>query len=169
VLFFLQYLSPFRAAIVTQPDPTFRALLETAEVRAIASVLVTTVVLVGVVLFTMRRWRPPPGTFTVMLGVPAIAMCGLDSFERLPLALCGLVGGLVAGILVQADVGVRWVAVFTPVALWLPYFLVFKVSYRLPWTVHLWLGSVFLAALAGLGLSLLSAPPAGGPALPRSG
>ncbi len=161
VLFFLQYLSPFRAAIVAQPLTTaFRSLNETAEVRTIASVLVTTVVLVGMMLFILRRWTPPVGAFTILFGVPALAMSGLDSFERLPLALCAVAGGLVADIVVEADIPVRWVAAAVPVAAWLPYFVVFKVAYDLPWTIHLWLGTVFLTALTGLGLSLLTDPPA---------
>ncbi|MBV8986508.1 MAG: hypothetical protein JO248_18920, partial [Acidimicrobiia bacterium] len=44
-------------------------------------------------------------------------------------------------------------------ATWLPYFVVFKIDYDLPWTIHLWIGTVFLAALTGLGLSLLVDPP----------
>jgi hypothetical protein len=160
VLFFLQYLSPFRAAIVAQPVTTaFRSLNETAEVRTIGSVLVSTAVLVGVLLFILRRWKPPLGTFTVLFGVPALAMSGLDSFERLPLAFCAVVGGLVADILIEADIPVRWIATAVPAAVWLPYFIEFKIAYDLPWTIHLWLGTVLLAGLTGLALSLLSDPP----------
>ena len=46
-----------------------------------------------------------------------------------------------------------------PAALWLTYFVVFKVAYDLPWTIHLWLGAIFLAVLGGVGLSLLAFPP----------
>jgi len=164
LLFFLQYLSPFRAAIVAQPlDTSFRFVTETAEVRTIASVLLTTIVLVGTVAFILRRWQPPAGTFTILFTVTGLAMSGLDSFQRLPLALCAVVGGLVADLLVQGDVRLRWLAGAVPIALWLPYFVVFRVNYRLPWTVHLWLGTAFLAALAGVGLSLLADPPASPP------
>jgi hypothetical protein len=159
LLFFLQYLSPFRADIVTQPVVNFRFVSENNEVRTIGAVLVTTVVLVGVLLFTLRRWNPPRGTFTILFVVPALAMSGLAGFHRLPLALCAASGGLVADILVEADVGPRWLSAAVPVALWLPYFVVFKVAYDLPWTIHLWLGTVFLAAFTGVGLSLLTDPP----------
>jgi len=160
LLFFLQYLSPFRADIVAQPVVnSFRFVSENEEIRTIGSVLVTTVVLVGALLFTLRRWDPPPGAFTVVLVVPAVAMSGLAGFERLPLALCALCGGLVADLLVEADVPSRWLAAAVPVAVWLPYFVVFKVAYDLQWTIHLWLGTVFLAAFTGVGLSLLTEPP----------
>jgi ABC-type tungstate transport system substrate-binding protein len=160
LLFFLQYLSPFRSDIVAQPVVnSFRFVSETDEVRTIGSVLVTTVVLIGALLFVLRRWEPPPGTFTVLFTVPALAMSGLDGFHRLPLALCAVAGGLVADILVEADVQPRWLAAAVPVGVWLPCFVVFKVAYDLPWTVHLWLGTVFLAAFTGVGLSLLANPP----------
>jgi hypothetical protein len=161
VLFFLQYYSAFRADVIVQPaDRSFRFLAETAQIRTIGSVLVTDVVLVGAMLFTVRRWTPPPGTFTVLFGLTAVAMSGLDSFERLPLAVCAVIGGMVADILVHRDVPARWIAAGAAVAVWLPYFVVFKAAYDLPWTIDLWLGTVFLAALAGLALSLLADPPA---------
>lgn len=160
VLFFLQYLSPFRALVVQQsPSRFFVSVSESTEARTIACVLITTVVLIGAVLFIRRRWDPPPGTFTILFAVTAVAMSGLDDFHRLPLALCALVGGLVADLLSQADVGPRWLGLAVPAATWLTYFVVFKFDYDLRWTVHLWIGTVFLAALTGLGLSLLVDPP----------
>ncbi|HEV3353929.1 MAG TPA: hypothetical protein VG076_13460 [Acidimicrobiales bacterium] len=161
VLFFLQYLSAFRSVVVAQPAGTsFRYFVETAEIRTISSVLVTNAVLMGAVLFTIRRWRPPPGAFTVLFTMTAVAMSGLDSFGRLPLALCAVTGGLVADVLVLGRSPTRVIAGVTPAVLWLSYFVVFKLAYNLPWTIHLWLGTVLLASLSGLGLSLLSAPPA---------
>ena len=160
LLFFLQYLSPFRALVVQQsPSRFFGSVSETAEARTIACVLITTVVLIGAVLFVRRRWDPPRGTFTLLFAVPAVAMSGLDDFHRLPLALCAIVGGLVADLLGEAGVGPRWLAMAAAAATWLPYFVVFRFDYDLPWTVHLWIGTVFLAALTGLGLSLLVDPP----------
>ena len=101
-----------------------------------------------------------------MFGVVGVAMSGLDSFERLPLGLCALLGGLAADVLIvrlrPSPADVRNLRVFSaavPAVLWLSYFIVFKAAYDLPWTIHLWLGTVFLAALTGLGLSLLVAPP----------
>jgi hypothetical protein len=161
VLFFLQYYSPFRAAVVVQPiSSSFRYLAETAEIRTIGSVLMADIVLIGAVLFTLRRWTPPPGTFTVLFTVTALATSGLDSFQRLPLALCAAIGGGVADVLAHRDVPMSVVAVGAAVGVWLPYFVVFKAAYALPWTIHLWLGAVFLAALAALALSLLADPPA---------
>jgi hypothetical protein len=167
--FFLMYVSPFRAVVALQPTFTssgFRYIVEAAEVRLIAGVLIANAVLLAAVLFTLRRWQPPFGVFTVMFGVVGIAMSGLDSFERLPLGLCALIGGLAADVLMQRLKpgpthvrAARLVAALVPLALWLPYFIVFKVAYDLSWTIHLWLGTVFMAVMGGLGLSLLVFPP----------
>jgi hypothetical protein len=108
----------------------------------------------------LRRWQPPFGACTLLFGVVAVATSGLDTFERWPLTLCAIGGGVVADVLLTRTWSLRLVAGLVPVALWLPYFVVFKTAYDLPWTVHLWLGTVFLTALGGIGLSLLTEPPA---------
>ena len=170
VCFFLMYLSPYRANNTEQPrsiGPDFDFLLEQAQIHLIGAVLVTTALFIGGLLLLVRRWQPPFGTFTVMFGGIALGMSGLDTFERLPLGLCGLVGGVVADVLVTSlrpgpdDVrAARLVAGVVPVALWLPYFVVFKAAYDLPWNVHMWTGTVFLAAMGGLLVSVLAYPPA---------
>ena len=62
----------------------------------------------------------------------------------------------------QAAIGIKnevFVDGLVPLGLWLPYFVVFKVAYDLPWTVHMWTGTVFLASVGGVLLSLLAYPP----------
>jgi hypothetical protein len=54
--------------------------------------------------------------------------------------------------LVQCPGAVRAVAAAGPVALWLPYFALVSLRYRLGWSLELWAGSVVLASLAGLAL-----------------
>ena len=169
ICFFLMYLSPFRGDNVFQPRAIvgeFDFLVEEAQVKLIACVLVTSSLFVGAMLLALRRWQPPFGTFTATFGAVAIAMSGLDTFERLPLALSALAGGAVADILIARlrpgpdDVrAVRIVAGLVPLGLWLPYFLVFKVAYDLPWNVHMWTGTVFLSVVGGLLLSVLAYPP----------
>src|SRR5439155_27188715 len=95
----------------------------------------------------------------------ALAMSGLDSFNRPGVALSVTVGGVVADWLIAQGAGsgsirsLRILAGTVPAATWLPYFAVLKLAYGLPWTVHLWLGTVFLTVLTGLGTSLLVAGP----------
>jgi hypothetical protein len=174
ICFFLMYLSPFRATNVEQPHvvgPDFDFLLEQAQIHTIAAVLITSTLFIGAMLLTLRRWHTPLGTFTVMFGGLAVAMSGLDTFDRVPIALTALAGGVVADVLIARlrpgpdDVrATRIVAGIVPVALWLPYFIVFKATYDLPWTVHMWTGTIFLAAVGGVLLSVLAYPPPQPPA-----
>lgn len=168
VSFFFMYLSPFRGELVGAllvRGPAWSPFVERAETIGIASVLVANVVLVGGLLLTVRRWRTPPGAFTLLFAVVALAMSGLDSFNRPGVALSVIAGGVVADWLIAHGAGsgsirsLRILAGTVPAATWLPYFAVLKLAYGLPWTVHLWLGTVFLTVLTGLGLSLLVAGP----------
>lgn len=174
VAFFFMYLSPVRGQfanefVVRGPEGSF--LVERAEMIGIASVLITNVLLIGAVLLAVRHWKTPPGAFTLLFTVVALATSGLDTFQRLPLALAVITGGVVADVLVtrgladRSHTSLRVLAGLVPAAAWLPYFAVFKLDYHLPWSIHLWLGTVFMAALTGIGLSLLAAPP-GRPAAP---
>jgi hypothetical protein len=162
ILFFLMYLSPFRATQAAQPDTTstFHFFVENAQIHLIAAVLVTTAVWMSALLFILRRWDPPFGTFALVFGITAVALSGLDNFQRLPLALAAVVGGLAADGYIAVRYPIRVLAMVVPLAIWLPYFVVFKSAYALPWEIHLWLGTIVLAVLSGLGLSLLAVPPA---------
>jgi hypothetical protein len=162
IMFFLMYLSPFTATMAAQPDPTstFHFFVQNAQTRLIASVLVTTVVFMSALLFLLRRWTPPFGTFALTFGLTAVALCGIDSFQRLPLALAAVFGGLAADGYLAARYPLRVLAMLVPLAIWLPYFVVFKSAFALQWEIHLWLGTIVLATLAGLGLGVLAYPPA---------
>jgi hypothetical protein len=174
ICFFLMYLSPFRGNNVGQPrnlSPDFEWLVEQAQVKSISGVLVTSTLLVGALLLVLRRWLPPFGAFTAMFGAVGVGMSALDTFERWPLGLCAFVGGIAADVLVVTlrpgpdDVrSVRVTAGLVPLALWIAYFVVFKVFYDLPWTVHMWTGTIFLTAVGGVLLSVLAYPPEQPPA-----
>ncbi|HZQ84336.1 MAG TPA: hypothetical protein VFA83_05840 [Acidimicrobiales bacterium] len=169
VSFFLMYVSPFRATVTFQPGHVtegFRYLVEQAQIHTITSVLIMNALFMAAALLALRRWDLPFGAHVVLFGVVAVGMAGLDSFERLPLALTAIVGGLAADVTrtwlapSPSNVrGLRTFAVVVPAAMWLTYFIVFKAAYALPWQIHLWLGTAFFAAVTGLGMSVLVAPP----------
>jgi hypothetical protein len=143
--------------------------------HGIASVLVTNLLLLAPLLLVLRRWRPPLASFTLLFTAAALTVCAIDQFRLGEVVLAALAGGLAADCLV-ARAG-RWadptqahrvVATVTPLALWGAYFLVFQVRRGIAWPAELWTGSIVLAALSGLALSMLMIPP-GNPVLGRGG
>jgi hypothetical protein len=76
------------------------------------------------------------------------------------------VGGLVADVFIllmpaPSRVGpYRLMAVVVPVILWATYFLVLDLQFGVTWVTELWSGTIAMAGLSGLGLSLLTTPPA---------
>lgn len=127
---------------------------------------------IGLALFALRRWRLPPGTFTLMLSINASLMW-LMSWGRSSdfpfLLLVGPITGLIADGIVwrfnpskEQPFGMR---VFTVVV---PFMMVLAVLFILNyerwggvwWEIHMWLGVPFTAGIAGLFLSYLVFPPA---------
>ncbi len=178
VAFFFMYLTPFRpsgfgpgvadytAAVTTQGGAAFDY-AQRIQVVGIASILITTVLLLAPLLLVLRRWRPPFGTGTVLFSVVTAGIGGIDGFEIwLPL-LAAPVAGLAADLLIARlrpsparPWALRVVAGAVPVVLWLAFFGLFQLAYGLGWSPELWAGVTLMAALAGAGLSLLVVPPA---------
>ena len=155
--FFLMYVSAFNEPHLmgfadARSDPG-------QQVGGIATVLVTTALLMGSVVFVLRRWTPPFGSFTFMFGVVATMSSGLNGFDQAPLVAAAVVGGITADILVKRKTSIRILSVVVPVVLWTAWFAVYELAWGLAWAAELWTGSVILSALAGVGLSVLAFPP----------
>jgi hypothetical protein len=153
---------------------------ERAVSFGIISRIVTTLLLLGPVLFALRRWRLPFGTVTILFTVVTGFMY-LLLYDRTPalLAVTPLAAGLVADLLL------RWLNVspsrpttvyvfggLVPIVLWSLNMAAIWVTAGMGWTPELWSGTVVLTALVGVGLALLAVPPpgAGGPLTsPRAG
>jgi hypothetical protein len=140
---------------------------ETAEISGVARVVVTNVVLMAPLLLLLRRWRPPFGSFTFMFTAVAVLMSALTEF-RLGGTIAGAAaGGLAADALVQLlrasprrPGSHRWVAAVAPIALWTVYFVALVGVHDIQWPLDLAIGTVALASLTGLVLSVLILPPA---------
>ena len=52
-------------------------------------------------------------------------------------------------------------AFIVPVVLYGLYFLALQLTQGIGWTIHLWLGAIFMAGLMGLFVSFLTLPPQG--------
>ena len=142
--FFTLYLSPFDGLGVTEVLRAGSSELE--EVLGIASVLVFNALLIGALLFALRRWKPPFGFGALLFGGVVFGMSGLDGFHHVGLVLPALLAGVAADALVSRGSSARLTAPAASFLLWAGYFLVTRISYGLAWTVELWAGSIVLAA-----------------------
>jgi hypothetical protein len=78
-------------------------------------------------------------------------------------ALAGLTADVLAWWLkpsVTRPYELRFFAFAVPVVLYLLYFLTLKLTSGVNWTIHLWLGTTFVAGITGFLLSFLLVPPA---------
>jgi hypothetical protein len=130
-----------------------------------ATMLITTLLLVAPTLLTLHRWRLPFGSFTVMWALVGSLIAA--AFEPEELAVCfvtGLAGGLAVDATARAlrhlrvDHVARIVSGVGPLVMWAVYFAVLSTGEPIRWPVEVWAGSIGIAALAGLGLSLLVFP-----------
>ena len=137
----------------------------------VEGILLQSGILMGVVLFALRRWQLPLGTWTLVFTLDALVMTAFSygPLYGLPVAL---LGGAATDVLLkvlapseQRQGELRLFAFAVPSMLYLLYFLSLQVLGRLvhasvTWSIHLWLGSTFLAGIVGLLLSYAMFPPA---------
>lgn len=155
VSFFTMYISAFlnNAPIF----PGGRA--ESVQVWGVTSVLATNAILMAPVMLVLRRWTPPFGSFALLFGVVAFATTGVHGFRMFPLTIAAVVGGLAADVLVDRGASARAIGIVTPAVLWTAWLLVLHAGWRVQWPAELSAGTVVLAAMTGLGLSVLAFPP----------
>lgn len=132
--------------------------------QGVLSVLVSNLLMLGLVLLALRRWRPPFGVVTLVFLAFAAAQLAIRDFATGWTLLAAALGGLSADLLVclrGLDRRRRslLVATVTPVVLWSAWLGVLAIDLGLTWTPALCSGTVMLAALSGLGLFVLVFPP----------
>lgn len=166
--FFLLYLSPFvndaagsrfaRPPGVAHDHPS-SDVAELQQLLGIASILMTSVLLAVPAHLLLRRWRPPRGTFTLLIGVVTFLFVALDEFSQPSLVLAGVAGGLVTDLLLERIAPSAAVAGGV-IALWLAYFGLYELGEGgVAWTAELWTGAVVLAGLLAGGIGLVAQPP----------
>lgn len=177
VAFFFMYLSPFTHAPVSSGPYRFIGgiadrdlagwLAENVRKDGIASILLTTIILVAPALLLLRRWTTPKGTFTLMFSGVAVALTALEGFALAWTALAAVMAGVVADVLVhrlEPSLSRPWAyrafASAVPAVLWLAYFGIIQLRFGVGWSVELWAGVTTMAVLTGFGLSVLMLPPA---------
>ncbi len=167
ISYFFQYASPM---LTWTPESVLKlanssAFLETTQIYQVLSVLVTNLILVSPIIFILRRWQPPYGTCAVLFGVVAGFSASMTEFSRLGLVAAAVAGGLVGDLAIarlrpspQRRAATRAVGAIVPAALWACEFTALRLAYNITWSPELWLGSITLATLTGVGLTVLTVP-----------
>jgi hypothetical protein len=130
----------------------------------VASFLLQTGLMMGVVLCTMRRWTLPLGSLALVFGLNATFMSFMeDQYYLIPAAaLAGLLSDLLGRWLkpaVERSGSLRLFAFAVPIAYYALYYVVLIVTRGLEWSVHVWTGSIVLSGIVGLLLSYVLLPP----------
>ncbi len=143
------------------PERTFVG-LSLAE----AANLLQAVLLAGVLLIAVRRWRVPFGTFTVVLTLFAVAMAAQTD------AYYDAAGALLTGLLADAalaffgdrlrgGIGFYAFAFLLPAVFFAMYLVatIVAAGTGTAWEPNMWLGSPLLAGIAGLLVAFCYVPP----------
>lgn len=164
VVFFTMFLSPFlRYELPTGED---------AIGGFVAGVLLSTVLLVGPTLLLGRRWPLPAGSAVLAVAPSVVCLLVLEAGRLWALCLAPLAGALVAEALLAGARGdgpltpavARRIGGLVPVVTWTAYYGLQAARGEMAFEAEVWSGSVVLAAVVGVGLSLLAVPPPTDPA-----
>jgi hypothetical protein len=184
VRFFAQYADPLSSAFAAsawRPLGTVVSTsgghgLETAmlfQVPMLAGTILQSALLVGLLLLTLRHVRLPFGALTLLVGLTTGLLLLMrqryDADVRGPVLLAVLLAGLAAdGLLARLRPSfarpqhLRLLMAAVPALVSGASFAAVGLAGGLWWSIHLWAGAIFLAAVAGWLVALLgtSGPPA---------
>jgi hypothetical protein len=140
------------------------------DVLGVANILFPTTLMIGVLLFAVRRWVLPFGAVTFILLVNAAGMLALEwremqqfGYVLFAALAAGVVGDLLLRLLKPTPanpLALRIFAFAVPFVISLVYFLLLITQVGIWWEIHKWLGVSFFAGASGLFLSYLALPPA---------
>jgi hypothetical protein len=129
------------------------------------SLVISTIIVTGLALFFLRRWDPPWGSFTLLVGGLGVAMAAVHGFERSAEVIAAVAGGFVMDWLAhqlrpdpERPTMARAFGFLAPVAVWGAYVITLWAGDNLRWPLVLWLGAVLMMGLWGLGLAVLMTP-----------
>ena len=135
----------------------------TEQTLAVVSIVLQTIILMGLILLTIRKWHLPFGFLTLVFTLNAMALSVMHNHYII--ILIAALAGVIADVIYlrlqpsMARVGeFRLFACLVPGVLYLVYFLVLLVTSHIVWSVHLAVGSIILAGITGWLLSYLFVP-----------
>ncbi len=170
--FFTEYASPFAETLVGMNRvPATRGDTLRFQELGVASFLLQAAILMGVLLFIMRRWRLPLGSLTLMMTLSTLAIAlmhtGWFSTGTYVMIGVGVLAGLSGDVLnwrlmpsADRPAAFHWFAFLMPVVLYALYYLaLFIFGGGVWWSVHMWVGSIFMSGVVGLLLGYAILPP----------
>ena len=169
--FFTQYANIFgNASVLNMAEPVGSSRYF-VEATSIGYVLVPAALMMGSLLFLLRRWQLPFGTATLMFTVNALLMLlmriNFNNHYGL-IVVAAAISGLFTDILIarlkpsaEHPNALRLFAFIVPVAYFLLTFGAIALSgpRGLWWEIHTWLGLPLITGAIGIGLSFLLVPP----------
>ncbi len=171
ITFFIEYASPFADTIPAAGHISGAGGSYRLQALGIAGFLLQTAVLMGILLFALRRWHLPLGSMTIILTLNTLAMVlmhnGAYATGTPAMLGVGLLAGAAGDLLVdrlQPSAGrpsaFRLFSFLMPICLFTLYFLaLFVFGGGVWWTVHMWVGTIFLSGVVGFLLSYAFLPP----------
>lgn len=159
------FVQPWSTADYAAPAGSWQA-WEGFQIAGLAGVISQTLILMGLILFAIRRWgtRLPLGTFTLMTTLTALGITLINDQQRLipALALAGLAAdGLLRWLRPSAERlgAVRVFSALVPLILFGAYFLILLLTDSIWWSVHTAAGALTAAGVSGLLIGTLIFPP----------
>lgn len=135
----------------------------------VVGVLIPTALMMGVVIFLVRRWTLPTGALALVIIGNALLMALFHSHEMaaypqtlIPIMASGLIAELAYAWLTPSSGRERALQAFAfvvPFALYGLFLGVLLVTSGMWWSIHMWAGVPFVAGAVGLMISLVTAPP----------
>ncbi|MCL4559487.1 MAG: hypothetical protein M1281_02590 [Chloroflexi bacterium] len=163
--FFTAYAHPLSDTIVAMGHrPSTDAQVFNLQVLGISAILLQSIIMMGVILLAVRRWRLPFGGITLIITIAyGLTVSIHENFFLIPFEI---LAGLAAEVLywwlkpsLKRPISFRWFAFGVPVVFYALYFLTLALTGGVWWTVHLWAGAILLAGVAGWLLSYAFVPP----------
>ncbi|TAK31321.1 MAG: hypothetical protein EPO21_17650 [Chloroflexota bacterium] len=164
--FFTQYAHPWvNPLAASQYSPSTEDETFYRQALGVASILLQTGILMGLVLLALRRAVLPAGSLTLVFTINGLLL-GLmrGQHQMIPVAIAA---GLAAdGLLlllrpsIERSAQLRLFAFGVPLILYALYFLTLQLTGGIWWSVHMWTGAIVLAGITGWLASYLVVSPA---------